>query len=257
MQEVSGTYTGGPITAFPLINAVLDRVQQGRVFRDTDAGAWYILHKAGFSLLTEPVDPGGVLDFFLQSEAIPGYFHVYNAPGGLIRVCSERSDDVNIRIRKRIQLRPGPDRPLKQMDAAEGFRVRPVDAGDLEKLSVFRLSLEHRFWSSASDFLEKGLGYCVWNEAGMPVSLCYAACVARETAEIDVATLPDFQRKGLARLAVGAFVQACTDRGITANWDCFEENAGSLRTAESLGFRQTTSYNFLSIFNKRKNHEKA
>jgi GNAT superfamily N-acetyltransferase len=252
MQEVSGTYTGGPVTAFPLINAVLDRVQQGRVFRDTDAGGWFILHKAGFSLLAGPVDADGVLDFFLQSEAIPGYFHVYDAPHWLIRTCNERSDDINIRIRKRIQLKLSPDRSLKQVNAAAGFLVRPVDAGDLDKLSVFQLSLERKFWSSPADFLEKGLGFCVWNEAGMPVSLCYAACMARDTAEIDVATLPDFQRQGLARLAVGAFVEACANRGIIANWDCFEENTGSLRTAESLGFRQTMSYNFLSIFNKKK-----
>ncbi len=74
-------------------------------------------------------------------------------------------------------------------------------------------------------------------------------------AEIDVATLPDFRMKGFAKLVVGRFVDYCLDNGITANWDCFEDNLGSLKTAEHLGFKFIRSYNFLSIFNKTRNHE--
>ena len=85
---------------------------------------------------------------------------------------------------------------------------------------------------------------------------CVAEC-GEHTAEIDVVTLAEYQRKGLARVVVNAFVEYCINHNIVANWDCFQDNHGSLKTAGSIGFERTMSYNFLSIFNKRKNHEKG
>ena len=117
--------------------------------------------------------------------------------------------------------------------------------------------MEKKFWRSKEDFLENGFGFIANDYVGNPVSICYSACVASKTAEIDVVTMPGHQKKVLAKVVVGAFVDFCLENNITANWDCFVENTASLNTAESIGFTAAMNYPFLSIYNKRKRNENS
>ncbi|THU41536.1 GNAT family N-acetyltransferase [Niastella caeni] len=243
------------VSKFPLINAVVSNLQEGRIFGDERETFYFVFHKAAFSYLTisDRANYPDLLSFFLQSGELPIYFHIYDTPADLIDFCEAHNDKINIRVRKRIQLKYLDIKPPDQKVAVpHGFSVVKIDNSNFDDLSAFNLSLSDKFWRSKQDFLNNGFGFVVNNEAGIPVSICYAACVANNAAEIDVATLPAYQKQGLARLVVAKFVAYSLDNGIIPNWDCFEENYGSLKTAESLGFRYSCTYNFLSIFNKTK-----
>lgn len=245
-------------TAFPLINAVVANVQEGLGFRDEiNHDLLFIIHKSAFSYVTNTDSDryAFALDFMLNRPGMPGYFHVYDPPLSFLNCCANSGDEINSKIRKRIQLQFTATSIIQELSALpKGYMVKQIDDYNFEALGGFNLSIESKFWKSKKDFLQNGFGFCVFNELGAPVSICYAAGLANGAAEIDVATLPDYQKRGFANIVVAAFVKYCKQHSVVANWDCFDDNLGSLKTAERIGFRQTMSYTFLSIFNK-KNHE--
>lgn len=237
---------------FPLINAVVWGKQEGKIF-STDHN-FFIIHKARFSYFRPQegfADYDTLLDFLIQSKELPAYFHVYDPPAKLLEVCIKKAGLLNIKVRSRIQLklneRPTAERPV---GTPPGFYIEPITTKNLPLLSVFNLDLPNKFWRSEQDFLQNGFGYCVFTAADEPAAICYSACIAGKLAEIDVATLPSFQKKGLAKVVVAACIQHSVDNGIMANWDCFEDNEGSLKTAYSLRFKKKMQYNFLSIYKK-------
>ena len=79
--------------------------------------------------------------------------------------------------------------------------------------------------------------------------------MANNISEIDIATLNDYKKKGLAKIIAEEFIEDSIRRNISANWDCFEENTPSLRTAESLKFTRLREYLFLSIYNRTKDDD--
>jgi GNAT superfamily N-acetyltransferase len=254
MKELKKDYFIEKIySPFPLINSILNGLQEGKIF--SEGNCFFIFHKAAFSYLTSKndIDYSRLLNFFLQSTELPEYFHIYDAPYGLIQACNENFKDVNIKLRKRVQLKFLKEKLALKNAIPAGYKIAKIEASRFEKLASFNLSIENKFWKSEDDFLANGFGFVLNNEIGLPVSICYSACIADDIAEIDVATLPEYQRKGLAKLVVSSFVQYCAENGITANWDCFENNYGSLKIAEQIGFKRIVNYNFLSFFNKTRN----
>jgi GNAT superfamily N-acetyltransferase len=236
--------------SFPLINAVITRQQIGKIFNNDEA--FFILHKAGFSYLAagSDFDYSSFLKYAINSELFPTYFHVYDTPQKLIEECENNSDKVNIKIRDRVQLKFKKDKVFSQNIPQRGFTISKIDNSIFELTIPFGLSIENRFWNSKNDFFENGFGFIVCDGAGEPASICYSACIVNGIAEVDVATLPKFQKLGLAKLAVEYFVRHCLDQNIVANWDCFQENSNSLKTAAAIGFEHSSSYRFLSIYNK-------
>ena len=242
------------VTPFPLINAVINTQQKGDIFPiDAIGKSYFIIHKSGFSycfIFDENETTEDFDKYILKGENIPQYFHVYSPPQPLIDICSVRNKFINTRLRSRIQLQYLSTSFLNTVSLPDGFYVKKIDESSMDLLEVFNLSIGSKFWSSMADFLENGFGFCVYSSNGEPASVCYSACVSNGVAEIDVATLPQFQNKGLAKIAVTEFVRHCLKHNIIANWDCFKENIASLNTAESIGFKQIREYPFLSIFKK-------
>ncbi len=241
-------------TGFPLINAVISNLQEGEIYNGKNIeNLYYIIHKAGFSYLTkmEIADYSGIFDFFVESKRLPLYFHIYDPPPQLISICIKENEKVNCRVRKRVQLSIRNNKlEFNKPPSDKNYAIRKINHDNFNQLSIFNLHIETKFWKSSDDFLKNGFGFCAFDQTGSPASICYTACVSNETAEIDVATLPAFQNRGLAKSVVSEFVQYSNENNIVANWDCFEDNYASLKTAESLGFRYGNTYNFLSIFNK-------
>ena len=241
-------------TPFPLINSVVWGKQEGKIF--TLGDNFFILHKSGFSYfkLKDGFDDyPALINFILQTKELPVYFHVYDASQKLYDVCLGFKEKLNIKMRNRIQLKyKGSALPGVSSNMPEGFYARQITQENFSSLAVFNLALEGKFWKSAADFTHNGFGFVVFTKAGDPVSICYSACVANKVAEIDVATLPGFQQKGLAKEVVYKFVNHCLANNMIANWDCFEENMGSIKTAMSVGFENVFSYEFLSIYNNQK-----
>jgi GNAT acetyltransferase len=247
-------------TVFPLINAVLLNSQQGDVYEFINCNnAYYIFHKAGFSYLNSKsdIDYLEFVNFLMVSEKMPPYFHIYDAPSQIISLLEEKKDRISIRVRKRFQLKfKGKTIKDYRNSLPANFRICRIDEKIFDMLSIFKLQLENRLWNNKEDFLKNGFGFCILNEVNSPVALCYSACVADNTAEIDVMTLVEYQKKGLAKIVVNEFVNYCVDNNLIANWDCFEENESSVRTAHSIGFENIFAYNLLSIFNKEKQNER-
>lgn len=238
---------------FPLIKSVINLLQDGNIYSEGDT--FFIVHKAGFSYLIDRgnIDYSTLLNFLLQSRDMPDYFHIYDPPPGLVAECIANPENVKIKLRKRIQLRFLDSQLTFKKDYSSDYSLKKIDYTNLKNLKEFNLSLEKRFWKSESDFLSNGFGYTVNNKFGLPVSICYSACISDYIAEIDVATLPEWREKGLAKLVVSRFVRHCLENDLRVNWDCFQDNLTSLRTAERVGFKHVFSYDFLSIFNKKRN----
>ncbi len=240
---------------FPLINAVLEGLQEGKVFFEN--GLYFIIHKSGFSYVidTEESEYQKLFDFFIHSQLLPSYFHIYDAAPEIIMLSSQNSDKINFKLRKRIQLKFSDER-LNLLDKIpHGYSLDKINAENFESISIFNLSLDNKFWKSKEDFLKNGFGFILTNEVCQPVSICYSACIANNTAEVDVATLSNYRKMGFAKLVVGQFVRHCLENRIIASWDCYDDNLGSIKTADNLGFKFIRTYNFLSIFNKARNHE--
>ncbi len=237
---------------FPIIQAVIEGVQQGEIFRNTHGDYW-VLHKAGFSeVFLTSGDGKDLVDFIIGNNNLPKYFHLYNPVERLVDVFKFKSEIFNIRERARVQLKydkqkeeSGLSHPLN-----DEFVLTPATRENSDSLAVFNLDLENKFWSSKEDFVDNALAVFIKDKQNKPVSLCYAAAVAGQKAEIDVITSEDHREKKLAKSVVAAFISNCINKKIIPNWDCFEDNVASMMTAKKLNFSISKKYKLLSIFKK-------
>ncbi|TMI98239.1 MAG: GNAT family N-acetyltransferase [Bacteroidetes bacterium] len=242
--------------SFPLVGAVVEKRQEGNVYVDSIAnpGIVFVIHKAGFSYLyhrDESLDCEQLLEFFLNEGKLPVYFHLYDPPEQLIN-CSLKTEKLGVKIRSRIQLQY----KSKTIDTikykpAISITVSAIDAENFDTLETFNLQLTNKFWSSKDDFLTNGFGFVLHNQENLPVAICYSAGISNTLAEVDIMTMPEYQGLGLAKFATAVFIEEGLKRNIITNWDCFEENIGSLKIAQAMGFAEIIKYSFLSLYNKK------
>jgi len=116
-----------------------------------------------------------------------------------------------------------------------GFVLARMDAALMGKEAVAMYPWIAGTWKSAAHFEEIGVGACVLAQ-GRIVSLCYSIFVSGHRHAVDIYTLAAFRKRGLARAAATAFVDACLARGLQPQWDCFKDNLASCQLAQLLGF---------------------
>jgi hypothetical protein len=235
---------------FPLINAVTEGGQGGKVF--SSLRTICIIHKAGFSQVHLPPDgDAGALVDFLSGPDLPAYFHIYDPGERVSGAIALRGDAFEVWNRRRIQLRlkkATVERALSNNDVI----VEKIDGGNFDSLTDLGVDIPSKFWDGRDDFLQKGFGFAAFDSRRRPLSVCYSACIANGLVEIDIATASQFRQRGLASFVLGLFVKETLERGLIPNWDCFESNAGSLRTALHLGFEEVKRYDFLSIQQRKR-----
>jgi GNAT superfamily N-acetyltransferase len=237
---------------FPLIGAVLLGEQDGTVLVDdpVQPTAVYIEHAFGFAqifgmpssafesalerylLVERPFSPHKIR---LYTPYLPGFF-------------GDATWDSLKSVRQRFVIDPacrGLSQP-SEYPADWGVKVVVVDEGHVEEIEqVF--GVVKRFWRSPEDFARKANAVVVWCR-GQMAAICYAAAEADRRVEIDVLTLTEFRTLGLGKLAVNRFIEVCRDASLEPLWDCFTNNLGSMRLAETLGFRAKYSpYSFYTI----------
>lgn len=150
------------------------------------------------------------------------------------------------------------------------FRTRPPKAFDMERLEklgdisdlsgyslemmdekYYEQALSER-WSQAfvgnfldyNDFARSGFGCCIAHGGKL---VCAASCYSSYSrgVEVEIATHPDYRRRGLATAAGAAFIAECVRRGLTPHWDA--GNTMSLKIAEKLGFSLKEGYTALGF----------
>lgn len=97
------------------------------------------------------------------------------------------------------------------------------------------------YWESIDDL--KARGSCFYAEKDNTViGICFTGFVTKNEKVLNIETDDRFRRMGIAyNLAVNCISEILEDEK-TAYWDCMEENVGSQRLAEKLGFTRTGTY---------------
>jgi len=128
----------------------------------------------------------------------------------------------------------------------EGYTVHQIDRALLENpaLTIPAAIFEKipTYWGAVDHFLAKGAGFCVVHQ-NKAVSWCIADCAAGSQIDVGIMTAPAYRRRGLAAVAAAATVEHCLSHGFTSvGWHCEQENVGSWKTAEKVGFQRTREY---------------
>ena len=242
--------------SFSLTRAVLEGRQPGIAHGDRkqDPAVVLVVNRFGFAHAFGAVDDATLQDALLASlssdpDLRGRYLLWYDPPARCAAGMDALSDSVaRVRTRVLYHFREGRFRETDPAFRAPpaGAEVVHVELRALTELEPFGLDLGSRFWPSDETFVASALPV-VLRVDGRPASVCYAAAIAGGVAEVDVATLEDFRGRGLARAAVGAFLDRCLACGVTPNWDCFDYNEASCRLAVSLGFEERLRYPFYSV----------
>lgn len=115
------------------------------------------------------------------------------------------------------------------------FIDRPfLERDDLANLDEIRGEVAW-MWSALDRFYAHGFGVAaaIGNAA---VCWCTAEYVSRSLCGIGIATVPDFQRRGIATAVAVRFVEESLRRGLIPHWECYDQNLPSVRVAEKAGF---------------------
>lgn len=241
---------------FSLIAAVLNGRQTGTVFANSCdfPTSFFVEHKFGFSQIFGSVDSlflNAIHQYLAEEQFSASKIRLYAPCHSLFLLdCAELSERCQFRLKNTSTWtwqRHSIDDDIKVVDI-NSENICEVDR-------ALDLDLSCRFWNSGEDFLSHSMGQAIMYN-GKCVSACYAAAVAERIAEIDVATLPTYRKRGFGAFACSAFITKCLDRGIIPNWDCFTNNEGSLRLAKNLGFEKYGEpYPFFTL-NKKKEGSK-
>ena len=241
---------------FPLISAVLQGAQRGQVFADRREAprAAFVINDFGFALFVgDELDARfdeGLARLLAGSGALGAKYLLWYAPPEVWRARLDAAGAEVAKRRGRIRYRfdeaRAADWLARPVECPEGFELKDVSAELVPSADKLGVQLGTRFWASAEDFAENGIGVCL-TAGGEVVSLCYAAAVADGLAEVDVVTASEFRGQGLAGVVTREFIKECLRRGVAPTWDCFDYNAGSVKLAEGLGFVEARRYDFYSF----------
>ena len=152
----------------------------------------------------------------------------------LIEECWSDADKVTrYAIRKDTQFDRGKLEAIRASLPA-GYELKKIDG------AIYDMCLENELFedcvghfASKEQFFEMGRGFAVMKD-GKPVSVASSFSVYREGIEIEIDTVEEERRKGLAGAVGAALILSCLDDGLYPSWDA--ANPGSLHLAEKLGY---------------------
>ncbi|MGH4125585.1 MAG: GNAT family N-acetyltransferase [Clostridium sp.] len=92
-------------------------------------------------------------------------------------------------------------------------------------------------WVSVDDFLSRGFG-CVAIVNDKIIGWCLTDWVVGDECEIGIETHPKYQKQGFGRKMANATLALAKNMGMKrTGWQCWTDNAGSIATAKSVGFK--------------------
>jgi RimJ/RimL family protein N-acetyltransferase len=126
----------------------------------------------------------------------------------------------------------------------QGFElIRAAELLDARELKNYgRLMEVFDNFGSPDAFTRHGFGLCL-TDGETIVTRCLTDCTSGSRCEIGIWTDPTYRRRGLAAATVAAMVEHCLSEGFEQiGWHCLENNLGSIRTAERVGFSKVLGY---------------
>ena len=241
------------ILQFPLIDAVISKVQDGFVYANLSMDSVFISTKSGFSLLSTvgntPADfDEALLEFLKANRDIPDYIHIYRPPGSFLEHLTANWDQH--KIRKRAQFRNYEETPTFNYESllAPEYRIATIqDVGCARLEKAFQLEFGRRYWNSEADFVTYAVGACIVTDADEPVAICYSACVVDGIAEMDTLVLPEYRGQRFMRIVSEPFFNLTKAKGLTPHWDTFISNSASYVMARKFELELIQEYDLLSV----------
>ena len=130
----------------------------------------------------------------------------------------------------------------------EGYELKKIDCALAYDPSLQELSEDFTSqFASIDDYIDKGVGFCILHN-GQIVCAASSYSVYDDGIEIEIDTLPEHRRKGLATIAVSALILDCLGRGKYPSWDA--ANLESVALAEKLGYVLEGAYDTYYIHSK-------
>ena len=133
-----------------------------------------------------------------------------------------------------------------------GYELKAIDA------AMYDLCLEDPVtadfvssFGSREKYLELGRGVVILKD-GRIVSGASSYTRYREGIEIEVDTVPEERRRGLAVAACAALILRCLDEGLYPSWDA--QNMDSVRIAEKLGYEFDHEYIVYELSSQDRTH---
>ena len=121
-----------------------------------------------------------------------------------------------------------------------GYELKNIDAELYEKCLLDPVTADFvSSFGSRDRYLELGRGVVILKD-GRIVSGASSYTRYREGIEIEVDTVPEERRKGLACIACASLILRCLDEGLYPSWDA--HNMDSVRLAEKLGYELDHAY---------------
>jgi RimJ/RimL family protein N-acetyltransferase len=129
--------------------------------------------------------------------------------------------------------------PLKNIDIPNNFIFHPVNDSLIKEDFQGKSSLLEEMCSereTIESFLENSFGVAAFHEDKL-AGWCLSEYNYKNQCEVGIATLPEFQRQGLATAMAKTFLNQAHANGIdTILWHCSKSNTASKKTALSVGF---------------------
>lgn len=138
------------------------------------------------------------------------------------------------------------------MQLPKGYELKRIDA------DIYDMCLENPVaddfvssFSSKENYLELGRGMVILKD-GRIVSGASSYTRYQEGIEIEVDTVPEERRKGLATVVCAALILQCMDEGLYPSWDA--QNPISVRLAEKLGYEFDHEYAAYEVDRNMRTH---
>jgi GNAT acetyltransferase len=239
------------ISQFPLINAVVSKLQKGFVYVDPVSNCSFVSTKSGFSLFV-PAGPAGLgddlLDVLKNCDDLPNYIHIYSPAQSLADYFKKHSNQC--RIRRRAQFRRQDTAIGRSYEnlLPSGYRIATIQDVGFDRLEkAFKLDFGGRYWNSREEFLSGAIGACILNEKNDPAAVCYSACVIEGVAEMDTLVLPEYRGRKFMRIVSEPFFNLATAQKATPHWDTLVSNKASYIMAQKFGLQLLREYDLLSV----------
>lgn len=229
---------------FPLIASVLEGVQEGQIFRNSENNPthFFVINKFGFCQ-----------DFYTDFdrnffESIKKFIQErnykklrYYAPSMCLEKFLDTIEYVQKCERIQFELSSVPNNfPVNLKYQIERINIKNIKSID------FGLDLANRYWKCEHDFVENAMGFVALSNS-KPVGCCYSAANALNKAEIDIFVDERYRKEGLGYALGVTFINECLIKAFKPSWDCYSNNTSSINLAKKLGFSESLKYSFYNV----------